>query len=203
MGLILISPPATDPITLSEAKDHLRVTSSDNDALITQLIKAATRYAEKFLGRALIDQTWDLYLDSFPTSGQKEIKIPLPPLIEVIQVAYDDGAGIEQTVGVDDYYVDSVSQPGWIVPQGGTSWPATLDAINAVRIRFRAGYLDNGSPQQQNVPDDIRAAIKLTLGALYENREQVIAEAGRTTAIALPWGAEQLLRMRRVELSMA
>ena len=197
MGLRLVTPAATDPITLAEAKAHLRVTASDDDAIISALIKSSTANAEEWLGRALIDQTWDLYLDEFPTA---EIKIPKPPLIEVIEINYDDPAGNIQTVSASDYYVDSVSQPGWVVPTGSLTWPTPLDAINSVRVRFRAGYLNEDSPPAENVPFDIRAAILLNIGSLYEHRETVVIGAITTH---LPWGVENLLRPHRVLLGMA
>lgn len=197
MGLRLITPPATDPVSLAVAKAHLRVVDSENDTIISALIKASTTNVEAWLGRALIDQTWDLYIDGFPTA---EIKIPLPPLIEVLEINYDDSDGNIQTVNAADYYVDSVSQPGWVVPAGNLTWPTTLDAINSVRVRFRAGYLSEDSPPVENIPFDIKAAILLNLGSLYEHRETVVIGQ---IATHLPWGAENLLRPHRVLLGMA
>jgi uncharacterized phiE125 gp8 family phage protein len=200
MAVKLITPPATTPVTLAEAKAHLRVIDADDDTVISAYIQAATKSAEAFLGRALVDQTWDLYLDSFPVGADLEIKIPKPPLIEVLSITYDDASGLQQSVAATDYYVDTISEPGWIVPTGGLTWPTPLDAINSVRIRFRAGYLDNNSPQQQAVPDDIKSAVLLTIGNFYEQREgQVIG----TVVYQLPWGVEQLLRQHRVLLGMA
>jgi len=187
------------PVTLAEAKLHLRVDYTDDDTLITMLIDAATSYIDGpngFLGRALIDQTWDLVLDTFPTN---EIKIPIPPLIEVLSVSYDDPSGLEQAVDPAKYTVDDVNEPGWIVPDG--TWPATFQGINAVRIRFRAGYVDQSfSPPVGEVPGDIKAALLIYLGSLYANREDVITGQA---AVALPWGADQLLRRKRIDLSMA
>jgi len=215
MALKLISPPASEPITLVEAKAHLRVTDSDNDTLITALIKAARANAEGFMGRALVDQTWELYLDSFPTysvnvnsycnvtstaPGALAIEVPLPPLIQVTQIAYDDANGDEQIIASGSYYVDNVSEPGWVVPSGISQWPTPINAINSVRVRFRAGYLTNDSPADTFVPEDIKAAIKLILGSLYEHREtQVVG----LIANELPLGVEQLLRRYRVLLGMA
>lgn len=199
MGLKLITAPATDPISLNEAKTHLRVsfTDTDNDAAITTAIKAAADYAEQFMGRALIDQTWDLFIDAFPSA---EIKIPKPPLIEVQSVNYFDTGGTEQVVAPANYYVDNASQPGWVVPQGGAVWPSTLTAINAVRIRYRAGYLDSTvSPPSANVPTSIKQALLLTIGAFYESREQVTIEPAKI----LPWGADQLFRNYRIEKALA
>jgi uncharacterized phiE125 gp8 family phage protein len=201
MGLKLISPPVTTPVTLAEAKAHLRVVDSDDDTLIAGYIAAATNSTEAFLGRALIDQTWDLYLDSFPSNTTHlEIKIPKPPLIEVTQIAYDDSNGDEQIIATGNYYVDTVSEFGWVVPQGGLSWPAPIDAINSVRVRFRAGYLDTNSPPGNAVPGDIKSAVLLTIGSFYEQRDSMVVG---TVVYQLPWGVEQLLRQHRVLLGMA
>lgn len=200
MALKLITSPASDAITLAEAKAHLRVVDSDDDTYISAIVKASCANVEAWLGRALIDQTWDLYLDAFPTTNDLEIKIPLPPLIEVVSIIYNDTAGVEQTVNSANYYVDTVSQPGWVVPVSSFTWPTPLDAINSVRVRFRAGYIDTSSPPQNSVPFDIRAGILLAVGSMFENREQVVVG---TIASKLPWGAENLLRPHRVLLGMA
>ena len=197
MGLKLITPSVTNAITLIEAKAHLRVVTSDDDTYIGAITAASCANAEKWLGRALVDQTWDLYLDEFP---DEEIQIPLPPLIEVVSIKYDDMAGVEQTLSPSSYYVDSASQPGWVVPAGSLSWPTTIDAINSVRVRFRAGYLDSSSPPVAVVPEDIRAGILLTIGSLYEHRETVVVG---TISSQLPWGVENLLRPHRVLLGMS
>ena len=211
MGLRLITPPASDPLTLAQAKAHLRVNFTDDDALITALVKAATLRCENWTGRALVDQKWELVLDGFPSSTQTNmfsssgevdlaIMIPKPPLIEITQVLYNDTVGDEQIMSATNYYVDSVSQPGWLVPSGISAWPATIDAINCVRIQFRAGYLSADSPPVMNVPEDVLAGVKLMLGALYEHREQQVVG---NIVNSLPFGVEQLLRHHRVLLGMA
>ena len=196
MGLKLITPPADWPVSLVEAKAHLRVDFADDDALIEIFRKAATDEAEKFTGRALIEQTWDLYLDAFPAA---EIKIPRPPLIEVVGVFYG-GAADEQTLPAAGYIVDDASEPARIALASNGSWPTLTTQANAVRVRFKAGYIDDSSPAAANVPYAIKAAILLTIGTLYANRETVIVGQ---TATLLPWSAEQLLRRYRVEKAMA
>lgn len=196
MAVKLITAAANYPVTVTEAKAHLRVDFTDDDALIGALLAAATAHAERFLGRALVDQIWELTLDEFPDA---ELEIPLPPLIEVVSVKYDNAAGDEQTLDAADYVVDVQSEPGWIVP-ANNSWPSIYDGINAVRIRFRAGYLNSDSPPTDNVPADIKAAILMYLGTLYANRETMVIGQ---TATQMPWASEQLLRPHRVNLGMA
>ncbi len=191
--LKLITEPTIEPITLIEARAHLRLDisgsppSHPDDMLISSLIKAVRQHIDGqygWLGRAILPQTWELYLDEFPDN---EIRIPLPPLISIDSVKYDDPNGNEQTVSPANYVVDNVSQPAWILPISTFSWPDTMDTVNAVRIRFQAGYTDVAS-----VPESIKAAMKLMIGHFYENRENVIV--GASSAIELPQAAEALLK---------
>lgn len=197
MAVRVITPPSDYPLTLAELKAHLRVDTSDEDGLITAYLAAATSHAEKFLGRALITQTLELVLDKFYDA---QIVIPMPPLQSVASVRYDDSSGDEQLLAENtDYLVDTASAPGWIAAVNKT-WPTTIDTINAVRIRYIAGYVDSNSPQAENVPFDIKAAIMLMAGSLYAHRENVVVGF---TAAMMPWSAEQLLRQHRVELALA
>lgn len=200
MGLKLITAPANDPANLEEAKAHLNVTFSDDDDLIEAMIAAATKHAEHFTGRAFIDQTWDFYLDAFPSGDT--IEIPQPPLIEVGGVFYLDGNGDEQEFASSNYAVDDVSSPGRLRLSTSASWPTIKDTLNAVRIRFRCGYLDLGnSPPSDNVPEDIKKAILMEVGTLYMQRETVVVGQ---TAVTLPSAWEWLLRgSNRVERGMA
>jgi uncharacterized phiE125 gp8 family phage protein len=200
----LITPPPVEPISLAEAKAHLRVDHTDDDAMIEIYIRAAREYVEGpygFLGRALVTQTWRLTLDEFPDN---EIQILLPPLQSVVNIYYDDSAGNEQTIDSDLYYVDTVSQPGWVVPIASASWPTPLDAINAVRIDFVAGYpVDTGaSPPDYtvNIPFNIKAGMLLMIGNMFENRNDNIVGMAATP---LPNGAEFLFRPHRIQLPMA
>ncbi len=202
MALRLITAPTVEPISLVEAKAHLRVDHSDDNTLIGAYIQASRSYVDGkdgFLGRALVTQTWELVLDEFPDA---EIKIPLPPLQEIVSIKYDDTAGVEQILDPAGYSVDDISEPGWVVPVTA-GWPTPIDAINAVRIRFIAGYAPNAdSPPDltANVPGSIKAAMLLHIGSFYAHRESIVVGQ---TAVLLPWASEQLLRPYRVQLGMA
>jgi len=203
MAIRLIAAPAVEPISLVEAKAHLRVDHTDDDALIAIYIQAARAYVDGkdgFLGRALVTQTWELVLDEFPTD---EVRIPLPPLQSIESIKYDDGAGDEQIFDPASYFVDNVSDPyGWVVPVT-SGWPSTFDAINAVRIRFVAGYsptTDSPPNLTSNIPASIKAAMLLHIGSLYSYRENVVV--GLITS-KLPFASEQLLRPYRVQTGIA
>lgn len=185
MSLRLITPPASEPITLVEAKAHLRVDHAYDDAIIQLYLSAARQHIDGYdgwLGRAIMPQTWELALDCFPADGT--IRLPLPPLQSVTSVKYDDVAGDEQTMPPTDYSVDAKSQPGWVVMNSG-GWPTTWTGINSVRITYIAGYASAAE-----VPAAIKAAILLMLGNLYENRSDVVI--GRT-AVVMPFAAQVLL----------
>lgn len=193
----LITAPTSDPVSVADAKDRLRVDDTDDDVKLAAYIKAATRHAEHFTGRAFIEQTWEMTLDTFPAN---EIEIKKPPLIEVVSIKYDDADGNEQTVDPSTYTVDTVNEPGWVLPTSTGTWPTTFTGINSVRIRFRAGYLDTGnSPPTANVPDDIKHAIMLEVGTFLAIGETVVV--GQTVAQLPAW--EMLLRPHRVDRGMA
>lgn len=166
MSLKLITPPALEPVTLAEAKLHLRVSGTAEDTLITALIVAARQHAEHITERAFITQTWELALDAFPAA---EIRLPRPALLTIVSVKYDDAAAVEQTISGSGYTLDTHAQPGWLLPAYNTTWPTTLAAANAVRIRYTAGY----GPAAADVPAGIKAWMLLRIGALYRNREEL------------------------------
>lgn len=176
MALKLITAPVAEPITLAEAKAHLRVDVIDDDAYITALIVAARQAAEHATGRALMPQTWELALDAF----DDVILLPRPPLASVTSVTYIDADGVTQTLA--SYLLDDHSQPARLLPAYGADWPTTREQANAVLIRYSAGYADAAS-----VPQPIKSWMLLHIGMLYENREAVVESSmSRSTFAAMP-----------------
>ncbi|HEX9768435.1 MAG TPA: hypothetical protein VGA50_04590 [Kiloniellales bacterium] len=161
-----LTPPAVEPLGLAEAKDHLRVTSATEDALIDADIIAARWRMEKYLGRALVTQTWEWYLDRF----RSVFRVPMPALQSVTSIKYFDGDGVEQTLAASVYQVDTKHTPGRIAEAYGETWPATRDQFNAVKITFVAGYGDAAS----DVPAPLRSALLLDVGHLFRNREATV-----------------------------
>lgn len=163
MALKLITAPSAEPVTLAEAKTHLRVFDNDDDALIGALIQAAREACEHEIGRALITQTWEKVLDLFPEG----IALPYPPVQSIASIKYIDGDGTLRTMDAADYYLDSHAEPAWLVPAYGATWPSTRDEPNAVRVRFVSGYGADGT----FVPEVLRQWILLQVGHWYATRE--------------------------------
>jgi uncharacterized phiE125 gp8 family phage protein len=196
--LSLISPATDWPVSLEEAKAHLHVTFDDDDSMIEIYRKAATESAEHFTGLAFYNQTWDYYVDSFPASATY-FEIPKSPILEVEGVFYTDGSG-EQEWADDAYRVDNTSRFPRLSLAYGSAWPTAVNVTNAVRVRFRAGMIDDdASPVTGSVPWLAKAAIMLTIGTLYENREDVVVG---TIVAKMPQAARDLLRDLRIHTAI-
>ncbi|BDU17527.1 head-tail connector protein [Lysobacter auxotrophicus] len=162
MGLRRTTEPGVEPVTLAEAKLHLRVDSDAEDAKIVGLIKTARTDCEFRIGRTLITSGWTLTLDCFAQLAE----LPMPPAISITSLKYTDTSGAEQTLAPSAYRVDLSSDPARVEPVGG--WPATASVQAAVRVVFTAGYGE--SPDA--VPSAAKDWILLAVGDLYANRER-------------------------------
>lgn len=163
------SAPATEPITITEAKLQCRVEISDDDDLFNNIIiPGARQYIEDAARRAFITQTWRLSLDKWPDCNY--IQLPKPPLISVTSVTYTDNAGSATVLSSALYGVDTDSEPGRVVLNYGEVWPSnTLRTMNPIQIVYVAGY---GAASA--VPARFKQAILLLVGHWYENREGVM-----------------------------
>lgn len=168
MPTIKVTDATGEPITLAEAKAHLRVTWSKEDALIEALITAARQEAEHQLRRTLLETTWKLVLDAFPACAC--IRLHNPKINAVEFVKYYDTAGVLQTLATSVYLLDGDSEPGRLCLAPSQSWPSTQDRVGAVQVQYTAGWAS-----ADDVPQVIKAWIKLRLGTLFEHREQIAA----------------------------
>lgn len=138
MGLVLITPPDAEPITLAEAKAHCRVDGDSEDALLTTLIRAARLEAERQTGRAIPAQTWKSTYDAFP---DWYFRLPKAPLISVTSIVYTATDGTSTTLASTAYTVSTASDPGLIEPSYDSSiWPTAREIIDAVAVTFKAGW---------------------------------------------------------------
>ena len=177
--------PAFEPITLADAKKHLRVDFADDDAYITSLITVARQYAENRTWRAICAATYDAFFDSYGT----EYLLPRPLCTGVNIVQYRNTSGTYTTINANDYYADLEAIPAKVylkLPK-----PQDFEPINGIKIRFTAGYANANI-----VPTSLKHAIRMIVSHFYENREPVVI--GRTATLEpkeLPFGIESLLDM--------
>lgn len=167
MNLILVSAPASLPVTLAEVKEHIHVVDTDEDSGITGFIRAATESLDGrdgSLGRCLITQTWKMTLDRFAS----EIIIPLPPCQSIDAITYVDRDGATQQLDAIGYQVLGLrsAEGARLRPAYGASWPATRDQAGALTITFTAGFGDTPA----DIPEAILAAIKMRVAYLFLNR---------------------------------
>jgi uncharacterized phiE125 gp8 family phage protein len=187
MTATLITPPAIEPVSLAEAKAHLRVDGDDEDALIAATVSAARLHVEQATRRALIAQGWRIWMDAWPVS--RVVELPLAPLISVDAVSVFDAAGDAEELDPATYEVDTVSVPGRIRLKG--SPPAPEREMNGIAIDVTAGYGEEAGA----VPAPLRQAIFQLAAHWYENRSAVTYD--RAQGIA-PLGVDALIAPYRV-----
>lgn len=185
MALSLVTAPADEPLSLEEAKEHLRVSVTDEDELIRALVIAARERAEQETRRALVTQTWEATGRFFPNV----VRLPKPPLRSVTHVKYFDTANVEQTLDASTFYKVSApagpqAEPGRISLRYGQVWPSAYAEDDVITVRFVAGYGD-----AEDVPWTIKQGMLLAIGHWYANRETVVVG---TIVADLPMASKQL-----------
>ena len=192
MALQRITAPVLWPVTLAEVKAHCRVDLSDDDALLQTLIEAATEMAEQATGRALMTQSWELSLESFPPTRSiysEALVLTRVPVQSVVSLSYTDAAGMIQTLLPVDYLLNNCDDFGFatVVPIFASLWPTEARVI---KLRFVAGYADAST-----VPSSIQQWIKLQVAAMYDNREAEITMRGNPVKLGF---VDALLNRYRV-----
>ena len=185
----LVTAPVVEPLTVAEAKNHLRVEHNSEDDGIEALIASARSYAERVTGRQLITATWRIKLNRFPCGYLEAIEIPIAPLLTVVSVKYRDPADVLQTLATSEYVVDAPAGPyattGRVYLALNKSWPAIAYRPDAVEVEFTAGY----GPAAVNVPEELRQALLLLIEHWYGNR----SAASEIDFKTVPFAAESLL----------
>lgn len=164
MSLTLVTGPATEPLTVAEAKTHLRIDSADRDSEIEAMIKEVRDHVERVTNRALITQTWEQSFRGF----SNVMTLWKAPLQSVTSITYVDDDGATQTLSTDVYQVDTRHTPGRVLLAYGQTWPSVRDQENNVIVQYVAGYATTA-----DVPLSIKRAMKLLLGHYSENAEAV------------------------------
>jgi len=173
--------PADLPVTVDECKRDLRMTASDQDALIQDLIVAAVDYCDGSFGllnRALITQTWKMVVPELKSC----FEIPLTPVVSISSASYYDESNDLQSYDPANYIVTGDNDRAMIDLAGTATLPGTYDRPDAVSITFVAGYGAAG-----DVPSSIRMAIRLLVSHWFES--PIDANGG----MAMPAAVEALL----------
>lgn len=192
-SLHLVTPPASEPVTLADAKTFMRVSFTDDDALITELITIAREAVEAHTERALMPQTWELRRDDFPESDlssdpSSAIVIPgKAPLVSVTSIVYTSTSGSVVTLDPSTYIVDPYAEPGRIGLVFGQIWPVIIRRVNTVVVTFTAGYADAA-----HVPERLKLGIKMLVAHWYENREPVSSSGA--VAKEIPWTIQMVIQ---------
>lgn len=186
-GLRPVSLPAIDPVSIAEARDQCRIDDAAEDGAVASYILAARAHIETTTGLSLITQTWEMTLPDWP-HDRAGILLPRQPVQSITSIQYYDSAGALQTLPSAAYEIDATAMPCAIYLADGYTWPQLDDRLVPVLVRFVAGY---GSGPG-SIPEPIRQAIKLLVGHLYANREQVVIGAGLTAA-QVPFGTDAMI----------
>jgi hypothetical protein len=187
-ALKLVTAPATEPVTLTEAKSYLRIDTSDEDTILGTFISAATMVIENYTNRKFINQTWDLWLDCFPYSmnfdamipegvtdgklseyltAKHYIEIPIYPLSSIVHLKTYTDADVATTMTSTDYIADVSTEPARLSLKNGTTWPTTfLRPVRGIQIQFVAGYGSTAA----STPTPIKQAILMLVGQMYSTR---------------------------------
>lgn len=171
MALVRTSAPAVPPVTLADAKAHLRVDGEDEDTLISSLIGTATAHIERGYDLALITQGVTIIRDLWPQSWF--VELPLTPVQSVssITVFESDGGGFEFDAG--HWFADTVSHPPRLVLHGTAPWPRPGRRAGGIEIAVTAGFGDAPA----DVPEPVRHALLLLVAHWFEQREPVSMDA--------------------------
>ena len=189
MSLLLtrLAPPAATPVTLAEAKAHLKIEHGDEDTLLTDLMARATDTLDGprgALARCLVEQTWRVACAG-PIRGR--VALPMAPVLEISAARHFDPSGATVALDTTDFWLMGDADGAWIEPAMGAPWPALADRADAIAFDVTAGFGALG-----DVPPGIRHAILLLVGHWHRNRE-----AAGAPIVALPLGVEHLVALHR------
>ena len=201
MSYRVVVPATVEPITLAEARSHLRIDafgsppSHPDDDYIEQLISIAREWTEDYLRRALATKTIDIVYDNFD-----DLAIPVQPVQSITYIKYQDVDDVQQTVSSSIYKLNQFY--GEVILKYNQSWPSVYPEDGVVTMRAVVGYTTGQSPDIVPMPFPIKAAMLLIIGNLYENRQQDLLSNTRMTFNSLPMGVYNLIQPYRLGLGM-
>lgn len=181
MTLFRTVEPAVEPVTLTEAKAHLRLGHDSEDELLSGLIRAARQEVEAQTGTALIDQSWRLALDCWPESGR--VALARHPVRQVLSVTVFGLLGEASLIDPQTYQFDPVSRPARLHFE---EQPAPERRMNGIEIDFSAGFGEAGT----DMPDLLKRAMLMLVAHWYEFRAAFGADM---QPVSIPGGFDRLI----------
>jgi uncharacterized phiE125 gp8 family phage protein len=186
-SLIRLTEPVTEPVSIADAKQHLRIDAdfTDDDLYIQSLITASRYWAENYVDRTFLRTQLQMRMDFFPFW---DLPLPRPPVMPdevVVQYTPSDAAYGYALTSFTNFRTDREATPAVIRPQWNGTWPTCRGAENDVVITWWAGYGTTGS----DVPVPARHAMLLVLSHWYRAREAV----SDSRFAPVPMSAETLL----------
>lgn len=175
----------------ADAKAHLRVDSSVDDALIDTYIAAAEAHLDGpngRVGKPLGTQTWTMARER--VTGRTWVKIPLAPVQSVTAISYYDSDETSQSLTVSDFDILKNEDAAWIRPKSNTNWPTMYDRPDALTLTVQCGF-----GAVSDVPENIMQAVRFLLSHYYENRESVVMNA---KPVVVPQAVDDLIGQSRV-----
>lgn len=187
-SITTVTGPATEPVTLDDAKAFLYVRNVANDITIRNMISAARQMTEEYCRQRWINQTLRIDLPRFPygCSPHDLLMLPVQPISSVTSVYYTNTEGVNTLLDSADYQTWLTHSPPIIAPARNKVWPTVdYDTLATVRITVVAGY----GASHVNVPPVVKQAILTTIGYWFQHR----GDSDDPTTRGLPNGARHSL----------
>jgi uncharacterized phiE125 gp8 family phage protein len=181
------------PITLNDAKAHLKVEDDAEDGLIASLIAAAARHAERAASVVSEARTETFYFDGF---SQQLLLNKWPVDAASVEIAYIDTDGVERTISTSSLRVVTRDKITRVLAPVGTEWPATYAVPSSVAVTASVGFAPPTDETPSACPDNVKHAVRLLVGHFYRNREA----ASSAEIVDVPLTATDLLEAERIIL---
>lgn len=153
------------PISIDDARLHMRVTTRDEDENIGRLIRTAALQIETIYGVVAIQRAACFSFDQF----KPQLRIPkIPVQPDSVSITYLDSAGAEQEL--DAFRAFTRDDWTWVTPAIGGRWPATACAPACISVTATIGFINPGQTveqQQLSVPEDLAQATRLLVEHLF------------------------------------
>jgi hypothetical protein len=150
-GITILADAVVEPVSLTDAKNWLRITNYDtDDVLINDLLNAARVHIEKLTGCSLVNKQVRINVELTPQSqGFWIIDVPYGPLGCVDEVKVKTGMNTYDVLTKNDEYE--------VI--GGKIW---LYSPGIYVIKYQCGY--------NSIPEDLATDILTLVAWSYENR---------------------------------